>query len=144
MGVRCGRDVLVGGYVGVAASAVIVAYTAADVCNVSGVGEGPGVGVNVIVGVGVGVLVIVGGTLGVDVGKTTTVCAPDVGPGPGCVVADDCWVGCEGVKDACTVGEGCTEVGAIVTGDCNGGTRPPQPALANASMNASDAKPLFV
>jgi hypothetical protein len=62
MGVRCGRDVLVGGYVGVAASAVIVAYTAADVCSVFGVGEGPGVGVSVIVGIGVGVLVIVGGT----------------------------------------------------------------------------------
>src|SRR5689334_1427222 len=59
MGVRCGRGVLVGGYVGVAARAVIVAITATDVSRVSGVGDGPGVGVSVIVGVSVGVSVAV-------------------------------------------------------------------------------------
>jgi hypothetical protein len=67
MGVRCGRGVLVGGYVGVAANAVIVAKTAADVSRVSGVGDGPAVGVCVIVGVSVGVRVMVAVTRGVVV-----------------------------------------------------------------------------
>jgi hypothetical protein len=59
--------------VGVAASAVIVAYTDTEVARVSGVGEGPGVGVCVMVGINVGVEVSVGTGLGVAVGTMTRV-----------------------------------------------------------------------
>ena len=54
MGVRRGRGVLVGGYVGVAARAVIVAYTEADVASIFGVGDGPAVCVGPALAAGVG------------------------------------------------------------------------------------------
>jgi hypothetical protein len=88
MGVRCGCGVLVGGYVGVAASAVMVAMTAADVATVFGVGDGPGVGVRVGVGICVAVPVTVGGMTGVAVGSSTTVAGMGVDVGGGRVTGD--------------------------------------------------------
>ena len=61
MGVRNGRAVLVGGYVGEAASAVTVAKTASDVARMSGVGDKPGAAID---------LVEVGGMMGVFDGMT--------------------------------------------------------------------------
>lgn len=74
IGVRRGRGVLVGGYVGEAASAVIVKITATLVARVLGVFFGPNTSVRSIVGVGSGVAEGGNFAVGCD-GRTTCVCA---------------------------------------------------------------------